>query len=244
VEACTRWLNRGLLLLALALVGWGAHGGVSAVLELPVKRVEVHGALAHLQREEIRGVVAASVGRGFVATSLRALRKELESLPWVYRASVRRRWPDTLAIRVEEQRPIARWGERGFLNHEAELFHTESAQQVRGLPLLDGPQGARVRLMQQYLALREMMASQGLQILALREDALGQISMELDAGLEVQLGDREQQQRAQRFLQLYAQELRAGDTRAIAVDLRYAAGAAVRFAPQAALAAADTGTAG
>jgi len=239
-----RWLNRGLLLLALGLVGWGAERGASALLAVPVKRVEVRGALAHVQREEIRGVVAASVTRGFVATSLRGLRSELEALPWVYRASVRRHWPDTLEVRVVEQRPIARWGERGFLNHEAGLFHTERAQQVQGLPLLDGPEGAQAELMQRYLQLRGMMAPLGLQVTALRKDALGQLSLELDGTLEVQLGDHQQQQRAQRFLELYARELRAADRVPLAVDLRYSGGAAVRFAPDDVLAAADAGAAG
>lgn len=245
---CLLWLNRSLLLLALGMVIWGGQRGFQALLERPVQRVAVSGALAHVQREEIRGVVAANVSAGFVATRLRALRAELEALPWVYSASVRRRWPDTLEIAVVEQRPIARWGERGFLNHEAELFHTERAQQVQGLPLLDGPEYAQQRLMHQYLRLRALMASAGLQVLALQEDAQGQLRLELEHGLVLQLGDRDQQQRALRFLKLYTAELQPSGLPVLAVDMRYPSGAAVRFAAEQSaeptLAALGTETAG
>jgi hypothetical protein len=65
------------------------------------------------------------------ALDLRDLRRELEALPWVYRAELRRRFPDTLEIRVVEQVPIARWGDGAFLNHEARVVRLRTRRAGR-----------------------------------------------------------------------------------------------------------------
>jgi cell division protein FtsQ len=65
----------------------------------------------------------------------------VEALPWVRGASVGRRLPDTIWVRLDEHRPIARWmdGTRQVLVSEAqEVFRVRNAARYRELPLLFG----------------------------------------------------------------------------------------------------------
>ncbi len=72
---------------------------------------------------------------------LEKLKEQVEALPWVRSASVGRRLPDTIWVRLDEHRPVARWmdGTRQVLVSDAqEVFKVKNAARYRDLPLLFG----------------------------------------------------------------------------------------------------------
>jgi cell division protein FtsQ len=80
-------------------------------------------------------------GQPILMVELNELKERVEALPWVRSASVGRRLPDTLWVRLDEHRPIARWqdGNRQVLVSDAqEVFRVKNAGQYRELPLLFG----------------------------------------------------------------------------------------------------------
>lgn len=237
--AVGRWFNGLLLFCALALVAVLAQRAWEGLEAMPVGRIAVAGKLEHVQRDEVQQVVAGALEGGFVGADLAALRGHLEDLPWVYEASVRRRWPDTLEITVQEQLPIARWGEQGFLNHEAAVFRTRAASRWQGLPTLDGPPGSEQRLMDYYQRLRDMLAPLDLAVTMLSQDERGQLEARLGGGLRLRLGSEDFLLRVQRFIDLYRNDLAARGPEVESVDMRYASGAAVTFHEAAQIAAVE-----
>ena len=80
-------------------------------------------------------------GQPIFAVGLDTIRAEVEALPWVRSASVARKLPDTIWVRLEEHRPIARWmdGNRQVLVSDAQqVFKVKDAARYRELPLLFG----------------------------------------------------------------------------------------------------------
>ncbi|HEX6014640.1 MAG TPA: cell division protein FtsQ/DivIB [Geminicoccaceae bacterium] len=80
-------------------------------------------------------------GRPILTVDLDELKQHVEGVSWVRSASVGRRLPDTLWIRLEEHRPIARWldGARQVLVSDAgEVVRIRNAGRFRELPLLFG----------------------------------------------------------------------------------------------------------
>ena len=110
------WFNRFLVLGAVAVVLVAGTKGFMVVQSLPVQRISVTGELEHTQAQVVQDIVQPGLAGGFLKADLQHIRQQLESLPWIYEASVRRRWPAALEIHVVEETPIARWGEDGFLN--------------------------------------------------------------------------------------------------------------------------------
>ena len=133
------WLNRLLILLAAAVVLTAATKGFLAIQGLPVQRISITGELEHTQAQAVQDIVQPSLAGGFLKADLHQIQRQLESLPWIYEASVRRRWPAALEIHILEELPIARWGWDGFLNHEGEVFHSDKNGDWNSLPLLQGP---------------------------------------------------------------------------------------------------------
>jgi len=226
-------LPRVSTLLLLALLGLVLQRGIAALYEQPVRHIAVTGSLDSAHRDALRDTLAAHLDAGLLALPLRQLRDELQALPWVYRASLRRRFPDTLEVQVVEQRPIARWGDGGFLNHEAHVIAVADAKAWDALPRIRGPEGSQARLMRRYQRLVDLLRPLELAPVSLEEDAFGQLSATLDNGVELQLGRSEFTRRVEDFLLLWRRELAAQGAFVKRVDLRYERGAAVAFRDEA-----------
>lgn len=201
--------------------------GVSALYAQPVRQIVVAGHLDPAHRRGVQETLQAQIDRGLLGLPLRAIRDELEALPWVYRARLRRRFPDTLEVAIVEQRPIARWGDGGFLNHEAQVIAVADAAAWQSLPRIRGPEGSQARLMHRYQRLLELLRPLQLTPVRLEEDAFGQLAATLDNGVELRLGDREFLRRVEDFRLLWRRELQSQAAQVLRVDMRYDSGAAV-----------------
>ena len=227
VSRLRRWVNHGLLLTGVALVSAGFYQGGTHLSAQQVERLTIMGDVQHIDIEAIRSRLAPRVASGFFATDLTDVRHELESLSWVYGVNIRRRWPAEIEVTLTEQRPLARWGEGGYLNHEGEFFAANPDPLYHDLPSLIGPDGAEASLVRRYQTLAGLLEPTGLQISELLLDPLGQVAVRFDSGLSLLLGTRDISHRVARFKRLWEESLPA---QAVAkVDLRYEHGAAVTF---------------
>ncbi len=241
LEVLVTALRRVALISGFIVISAGlmavAFWSVGQLADLRVQRITVAGATEQVTPAAIRRVMEPHLEQQFMAIDLAEVRKQLEHMPWVHSANIRRQWPDTLAVHIKEQLPIARWNDRGFLNHEGRFFSGDMAPRWQGLPNLVGPEGTQANLMKRYQMLESLMTGLELRLQQLSEDSLGQVSFVLADGTEVMLGDRALALRARRFAELYQHHLSSGQVTRI--DLRYEHGAAVRVIDQQFVAAVD-----
>ncbi|MFB0950646.1 MAG: cell division protein FtsQ/DivIB [Halioglobus sp.] len=223
------WLNRLLIVLATAIVLTAATKGFLMVQSLPVQRISVTGELEHTQAQVVQDIVQQSLAGGFLKADLQQIQRQLENLPWIYEATVRRRWPAALEIHILEELPIARWGQDGFLNHEGEVFHTDKRGDWNSLPLLKGPEGSAQSLMAKYQRLVEFLRPLGLHVDQLLVDERGQLDAVMAGGMQLTLGAEDFLGRMHRFEEVYRSELIARRAEVEKVDLRYKNGVAVTF---------------
>ena len=237
-----RWLKP--LGIAVALLGLAALG-LRAVqqVELPVRTVSLQGQFRYLDAQALEQAMAPLLRDGLLAVSLGELRRTLESLPWVERALIKRKWPDELTVVVVEQVPIAWWGEDRLINHRGEPFSPAGATLEQSLPRLEGPEGAEVEVMQRYFELQSVLGKRDLEVRPVSLNALGGWNVTLKSDVELVFGRRKLTEKLQRFLAVYDRELHEYLAQAERVDLRYQNGLAVRWRhqPASSLASGDAG---
>ena len=226
-RAASAWVNRVLILIGAGVVLVAAGQAYITVRSIPVQRISVTGELEHTQAEVVQDLVQPFLAGGFLKADLQRMRQKLEGLPWIFEATVRRKWPSALEIHVVEQLPIARWGRDGFLNHEGEVFHSSKSGDWESLPLLQGPQGTAKALVANYQRLVELLAPLGLAIEQLAVDERGQVEAVLAGGMQLLVGSDDFLARMQRFVAIYRTELAARAADVERVDLRYESGVAV-----------------
>lgn len=69
----------------------------------------------HMRLEDVRAALGAGRGDPMLLLDLRAAKARLEANPWVASATVERRLPDVVHVRIVERRPMALWQHRGVV---------------------------------------------------------------------------------------------------------------------------------
>ncbi|WP_082829684.1 cell division protein FtsQ/DivIB [Ectothiorhodospira sp. BSL-9] len=230
------WLRRGLRLVwlggAAVLLMALVIQGVERLLHpetLPVRSVVIEGDFQYLDRQAISETLVPYVSGGFFSLDLRPVERAVEAMPWVHGVSVRREWPDRLVVRVDEQVPVARWGETALLNQYGELFHPPMESQPEGLPALWGRAGRERPLMERYLAVQARLADVGLEVEGLKEDARRSWVIHLQDGSQVVMGRGMDTDRLDRLVRMYPRLTEHRDEPIKRIDMRYTNGIAVAW---------------
>ncbi len=242
INALANALTGATLLAALAAGTWW----LSQRPYFTLRGVSIEAApghpLRHASAPLLRAAVTRHVRGNFFAVDLDAVRATFETVPWVRRASVRRVWPDGLAVAIEEHRPLAYWGDGRLVNTFGELFaaNLAEAEEEGELPQFSGPEGSALQVARRYAELREAVAP-----LRAHPDSVALSpryawTMRLDDGTRLLLG-RDQgmpvERRVARWVEAWPEVTASLKRRAEVIDLRYPNGFAIRSLAQ--LAGAD-----
>jgi cell division protein FtsQ len=214
-----------------AAMALAISGGVLALrfaLDRPVQRVAISGRFQRVQPPDVQKAVRGALhGDGMVGVDLARIATAVEAIPWVDRASVARSWPNALRVQVVEQRPVARWGERGLVNMRGEVFVQEAQHIPPELPELVGPQGFEAAMTVRCLAVKARLEQAGLTLRRLTLDERGAWELALDNGITLRLGREDFDPRFERFITVAARLVATRAADIAYVDMRYSSGFAV-----------------
>jgi cell division protein FtsQ len=217
----------GIAAVAIAALGIAVTLGLGA-LDQDITQVTVSGRFQRVSAMEVEQAVKARVRDvGLVSVDLGAVQRAVEQLPWVDKATVERRWPRSLNIKVVEQVAAARWGPNGLLNTRGELFISEARHIPPELPRLSGPRGTEAEVARRYLAAQGQLLEAGMRLTAVRLDPRGAWEFDLDNGITVRLGRRQVEERLQRFVQAAVGQISAHASDINYIDMRYTNGFAI-----------------
>lgn len=196
----------------------------SSMLDREIRSIEVSGPFQRVTALQIEEAISDELEDGFVSANLSNIQERIVAMPWIDSASVARRWPSRLRIKVTEQVPAAIWGESGLLNVRGELF-VESVRHVPvELPRLSGPEGRSGDVARRYLKVRDRLIPVGLDLRRVHLDKRGAWEMTLQNGVEVRLGRREIEDRTELFLDIVADIITSRAAEIEYVDMRYSNG--------------------
>ncbi|MGA9032003.1 MAG: FtsQ-type POTRA domain-containing protein [Sulfuricaulis sp.] len=239
-----------LLLFALLFVLLVLAFGTDRLLRtdnFPVRNVRFEGEFKHVTQQELQAAVMSVVHGNFFLLNLDAVKARVESLPWVYKASVRRQWPQDVYVRFTEQQLAAYWSDGAFLNQAGDVVRVKADDLPAEFPRLEGPEGTGAQVLEHYKSLGRILAAAGLKLerviltprrtwrlVVTNGDGQGGTSVaggRIPGATMTIVLDREQPERKlERFARVYVQSfaLLASDIRQ--VDLRYANGFSVEQA--------------
>jgi cell division protein FtsQ len=230
------WDNPRLLNLAAGiLVGVAAliFGVVLLTMLLrsplaPLREVRVASALEHTSKQDIEQALRGRIAGNFFAVQTAEIRAGLQQLPWVRRVTVRRVWPDSIEVGIEEHVAFARWGNDALVNTHGERFAAKTDQV---LPLFLAPAGHEAEVTLRYGSFTALLAPLGVvpERVVLSQRLAWQLR--LSNGLHVMLGrDGDQAEaRLRRFVGAYEATLKGMQRKHEYVDLRYPNGFALRI---------------
>ncbi len=222
-----------------------AYALLISVVRLPVfplRQVVVAMPLDQVTSAQIEYAAKTSLAGNFFTVNLDNVRAAFEKLPWVRKASVRRRWPDGVEVAIEEHVPAARWqnssGEARLVNDHGEVFAATLPLGHVSLPVFGGPEGSIPLILERFHEFSAVLAPLGrtLRVVVLSPRLAWQLK--LDDGLALELG-RDQtnnpiHDRLERFVGIYNEAKARSTASIVSIDMRYPNGFALRLGHDAA----------
>jgi len=145
-----------MLAACIVWVGHRPYFTLSGIELEPAPDTELH----YVSSESVRAVIAKRFDGNFFTVDLDEAREAFESVPWVRHASIRRIWPGTLRVQIEEEQPLALWNENQMINTWGEAFtaNTGELDDDTELPQFSGPEGTEGLVVQRYAELARWFA--------------------------------------------------------------------------------------
>ena len=219
------WIANLLYALSVVLMLYSLLFMVVHLPIFPIREVKVDGQLAHVNREQIKLIVAKHLKGNFFTLDLEKTRDAFEKLPWARNVSVRRRWPDKLDAVIEEHQALARWGNIALVNTHGELFQAATDGE---LPVFYGPGDGVIEVTTNYGAYSQVMNKVNIKIAQVSLSPRRAWEIKTDKGLLIELGREEMQTRLVKFTRAYQSTLSQLNVNIAYADLRYPNGFAVR----------------
>lgn len=219
------WIANFLFALAVVLMLYAVLFVVVHLPIFPIREVKVDGQLTHVNREQIKLIVAKHLKGNFFTLDLIKTRDAFEKLPWARNVSVRRRWPDKLDVAIEEHQALARWGNIGLVNTHGELFQ---AATDADLPVFYGPGDGVMEVTKSYGSYSQILNKADIRIAQVTLSPRRAWEIKTDKGLLIALGRVDMESRLNKFAGAYKSTLGQLNVKVVYADLRYPNGFAVR----------------
>jgi cell division protein FtsQ len=217
-----------LMLLAILLII--GYNYLKDPAHLPIRTVKVDGKLNYLQREQLQALIEPHLIHSFFMVDVKSIQEALSQEAWMAYSSVRRVWPDTVMVQVEEHEPLAYWGDDGLISQKM-VFFKPAELPTLDLPRLNGPNDQQTAVLGMFNTLNRMLQDKQLHIVALKLNARRAWQAELSNDMQLQLGSINVVERFERFLDSYPFPLSENSNKVNYVDLRYTNGFVIKEQP-------------
>lgn len=220
------------VLFTVLVSGWMVLGWMEDAQRLPLSKMVVTGERHYTRNDDIRQAILALGSPGtFMTQDVNIIQSQIERLPWIKQASVRKQWPDELKIHLVEYVPIARWNDQHMVDAEGNAFSVPADRTSKqNLPMLYGPEGSENEVLQGYQDMGQVLAKDKFTLKVAAMTARRSWQLTLNNDIKLNLGRGDTMKRLQRFMELYPvlqQQAQTDGKRISYVDLRYDSGAAV-----------------
>jgi len=199
----------------------------------PINTVKISANFEHITRAEIEKILDKYNNNNSILLPISSLQLELLKLPWAKSIEIKRIWPDTLKIKIEEKKPVALW-KNSFITSDGSMIAAaiqdiQRQDRNRSLPKLSGPDKQYQEVLQNYEKLSKLLAVYGLHAESLNLRDNQSWDLYLQVGVVLRLGKKNFEKRVLGFCKAYSTELVDRPEKMISVNLRYPHGMAVQW---------------
>ena len=197
------------VLIVLAGLGVGGYISYQRVMSstyFNVDRIELRS-VRRAPAHQVRALAESARGKNILTLDLAALRRAVESHPWVKEAAVERELPRTVKVSVVEHkaRALLLMGHLYLVNPEGLVFKRADPEEQEGMPVITGlsrmtylnhPGQARKRIQKALVALDRYYSQVRPPLSEVHVSQRGQITLHLrQGGVAIRLGSELSQQR-------------------------------------------------
>lgn len=205
-----------------------------------IDQLKIQGKFRYLDPMDVEGVLDTNTLGNFFSIDLLKIKHQIEAISWVQSADVRREWPNTLLVDIDEHRPVMSWTPFNQNDRNEQKYWLTSSGEVVALDeeigianpieLSANKRDSQLLLGQTYQWKKQVEQHQLKLIgVTLSESHAWQLRLSyLEKEFDVLLGRDDVAQRLSRFLHLFDNQFRHSNKQLNRVDARYPNGLAIQ----------------
>jgi len=217
-----------LLALVIAVVMW-LWGRMQNPNAYPLQHVKISTNGQYITKHSIKKTILNNVHGGFFSLNVKQLKNSLLDNPWIQGVSMRRIWPNSLYVKINERQPLARWGLAGVLAVSGDVFYPN----VKTIPLqlseIDAPMPVKDSAMSLYANFNQLLKPLNLSIAKLVVTQRLAWTVLLSNGISLSLCRNNIAERFVSFVALYPKLIAGRAQDVVSVNLCYPQGVAIRW---------------
>ena len=200
-----------------------------------IEQLKITGQFRYLKPNDVEAVVVDSASGNFFSLDLDQIKAKAQNLAWVESVDVRRQWPETLVIAVQEHRPAMRWGKGKWVTTTGRVIELPESIGAKNVITLNGRESQAKRILMKATHWKAKMQTHGLELRGVSLSDSDAWTLELfdkaqNAEFDLLLGHQDVSERLARFQMLFDKKFRFAERPLKRVDARYPDGLAVAHA--------------
>lgn len=196
---------------------------------LPIKFVRIEGAFQYIEKDTIKKVLIEQVNKGLYNADIHQIQQSVKHLEWINDVNVKRVWPDAIDIKIVEQTPVVRWGDKELLNQSGEIFKPNNINLFSDLPKIIGPSGKEKYLLAVMEKLEFSLKKKSMALDEIHIDDRRAWKVVLQNKMQLKLGRNDPLNKLERFLNTVMLLGEEQVSKVSIADLRYPNGYAIAW---------------
>jgi len=198
-----------------------------------IDQLKIKGNFRYLEPADIEEAIGEKALTNFFSIGLVEIKRKVESLPWVRHADIRREWPNTLVVSVQEHIPVMRWKDDMWVTSTGKVIDLPNDIRLSGVVTLYANESDSLLALSTAFRWKNKLIKDQLELKKLKLSASQAWTLTLyhqasDAQFELLLGREDVEQRLSRFQKLFDQQLSQLSIELVRADARYPDGLAVK----------------
>ncbi len=190
---------------------------------LPINTVQIKGKLINTNLLTLQDTISKLTSNGFIGTDLAKLDSALLALPWIKTTQAQKIWPDTIIIKIQEYKPIAKWQDK-LIDIKGNIISLEYTKDNWDLPKFMIPIKYLNKIIYYYIKFIPIIRTAKLNIHEFGYDTYRAWYILFDNGIKLWLGHTDIETRLKRFFKIYPYKSLGRNSH---IDLRYNNGIAI-----------------
>ena len=220
--------NKFFLILSIAIL-IGIYLNIKNIddrdIYFPIKNISIESIIININKDDVFEKSKNYLdSKSFFNFKINILKKEIEEVPWVKSADIRRVYPGEIKIYIEEHIPIAIWNNESYMNNIGDIFFVNDIK--KNLPIISSNQSGNKIMFEYFSLLLKYISDENfdIKIKKIEENDIRSLSAYLSSGIIVKFGSKDIRGKIRTFIKVY-KTLNTSDLEKIRyIDMRYSNG--------------------
>ena len=212
----------------LALLAITIFGFIYISVNQPVTSIKIEGDFKRVSNKRVDSILSELMNQGFLTINQSKYKNRLENIDWVKSVRINKVWPNKINVLLIEVDVIGLWNKKLLLNSSGELYNLDQRVVPKELIQFFGPDDRVNDVYERFNLYNDELVTRGILIEKIELNLRGSWEITIRPSIKIKLGEKDTQERFERFLTIWDQSLLENFELISYIDLRYREGFVIK----------------